>query len=129
MGLKVALAARLSPFLSRQLYVVPLFCLYTAATEIYTLSLHVALPILESKVPSELEQLLVEQTSKVTLPVSWLSPSREDAGSAGAAGFSRPPSAWLTRLGVDGLTLVVLLVIEAFASLAGAPALPVARTV
>src|SRR5437588_9627073 len=127
MGLKVALAARLSPFLSRQLYVVPLFCLYTAATEIYTLSLHVALPILESKVPSELEQLLVEQTSKVTLPVSWLSPSRNVAVRVGVAVFRRAASAGLSREGVSSVAQAVCVVVSR--PLAVAAALPVARAV
>src|SRR5947208_1249416 len=85
------------------------------------------LVLVKSKVPSELEQLLVEQTSKVTLPVSWLSPSRNVAVSVGVAEFKRAASAGLTNVGVLGATFVVLLVIEAFASVAVAAALPVAR--
>src|SRR2546427_2350537 len=42
-----------------------------------------------SKVPSELEQLLVVQTSKVTLPVSWLSGSLKVAVRVGVAVLRR----------------------------------------
>ena len=83
----------------------------------------------ESKVPSELEQLLVEQTSKVTLPVSWVSGSMNVAVSVGVAVLSRAVSAGLTSVGVDGAAFVVLLVIEALASVAVAAGLPVASAV
>ncbi len=65
---------------------------------------------MESKVPSELEQLLVEQTSKVTLPVSTLSGSAKVAVSVGVEVLSRAASAGDTSAGVDGVTLPVLFV-------------------
>ena len=77
--------------------------------------------------PSELEQLLVEQTSKVTFPVSWPSPSRNVAVRAGVAVFSRAASAGLTRLGVFGVALAVLFVTPI--PVAVAAGLPVARAV
>ena len=55
--------------------------------------------MVESKVPSELEQLLVEQTSKVTLPVSCVSASGKVAVSVGVAVLSRAVSAGPTRPG------------------------------
>src|SRR2546427_2551054 len=76
-----------------------------------------------SKVPSELEQLLVEQTSKVTLPVSWLSGSPKVAVSIGVAVLKRVPSAGETSVGVEGETLAVLFVTAT--PLALAAALPV----
>src|SRR5438309_8258655 len=85
--------------------------------------------LVESKVPSELEQLLVVQTSKVTLPVSWVSGSLKVAVSVGVAAFTRAASAGLTSVGVDGETFVVELVIEALRSVAVAAALPVASAV
>src|SRR5438046_10699108 len=54
------------------------------------------------RVPCRSEQLLVEQTSKVTLPVSWLSGSMKVAVRVGVAVFRRAASAGLTRVGVDG---------------------------
>src|SRR5206468_4584800 len=64
----------------------------------------------ESKVPSELVQLLVEQTSKVTLPVSTLSGSLKVAVSVGVEVFRRDPSAGETSVGVVGAAFVVLFV-------------------
>jgi len=49
------------------------------------------LVVVESKVPSELEQLLVVQTSKVTLPVSCVSASRNFAVSVGVVVLVRDP--------------------------------------
>src|SRR2546421_12838244 len=83
----------------------------------------------ESKGPSELEQLLVVQTSKVTLPVSCVSASRKVAVRVGVAVLTRAASAGLTRVGVEALRLDVLLVIEALFSVAVAAALPVASAV
>src|SRR6266566_2672682 len=82
--------------------------------------------LLESKVPSELEQLLVVHTSNVTFPVSCESESRNVAVSVGVALFRRAVSAGLTSVGVDGGTLVVLFVIDAFSSVAVTAGLPVA---
>src|SRR5207248_7098148 len=81
--------------------------------------------LVESKVPSELEQLLVEQTSKLTLPVSWVSLSRNFVVSVGVMLFRRAPAAGLTGVGVDGETFVVEFVIDALVSVAVAAALPV----
>src|SRR5438034_11669957 len=67
------------------------------------------LPV-ESKVPSELEQLLVEQTSKVTLPVSFASGSPKVAVRVGVEVLRRAPSAGDTSAGVDGATFEVLFV-------------------
>ena len=83
--------------------------------------------LVESKVPSELEQLLVEQTSNVTLPMSFVSGSLKVAVSVGVAVFTRVASAGLTRVGVDGLTFAVLLV--TLTPLAPAAGLPVASAV
>ena len=74
------------------------------------------LVFVESKVPSELEQLAVEQTSKVTLPVSFVSGSLKVAVSVGVAELRRVPSAGETSAGVLGATFVVLLVIDALSS-------------
>src|SRR6266516_760449 len=68
------------------------------------------LVLVESKVPSELEQLLVVQTSKVTFPVSTLSGSLKVAVRVGVEVFSRAPSAGETSAGVDGATFEVLFV-------------------
>ena len=84
---------------------------------------------MESKVPSELEQLLVVQTSKVTLPVSWVSGSPKVAVSVGVVVLSRIASAGPTSVGVDGGAFAVLFVIDAFVSVAVAAALPVASAV
>src|SRR5437870_12899523 len=97
---------------------VPLARLKPAGTAAEPLALTARLVLVESKVPSELEQLLVEQTSKVTLPVSWLSLSRNVAVSVGVAEFKRAASPGLTNVGVPGATFVVLLVIEALVSVA-----------
>ena len=51
------------------------------------------LVLLESKLPSELEQLLVVQTSKVTLPVSCVSGSLKVAVRVGVVVFRRAASA------------------------------------
>src|SRR5438034_4456209 len=67
------------------------------------------LPV-ESKVPSELEQLLVEQISKVTLPVSWLSGSAKVAVRVGVVVLKRAPSAGETSVAADGATFEVLFV-------------------
>src|SRR5438067_12543434 len=83
------------------------------------------LVLVESKVPSELEQLLVEQTSKVTLPVSWLSGSLKVAVSVGVAVFSCAASVGVTSVGAFGAAFDVLFVIDALFSVAVAPALPV----
>src|SRR2546429_681062 len=77
----------------------------------------------ESKGPSELEQLLVEPTSKGTLPVSWLSGSSKVAVSVGVEVLRRVPSAGETSAGVEGATLAVLLVTAR--PIADAAALPV----
>src|SRR5438128_2441712 len=85
------------------------------------------------KVPCELEQLLVVQTSKVTLPVSWLSASLKVAVSVGVVVLRRAASAGETSAGVEGAALVVLLVIEALVSVAVTEAFPgvsaVSRTI
>src|SRR5439155_25199224 len=83
--------------------------------------------LLESKVPSELEQLLVVHTSNVTLPVSCESESRNVAVSVGVALFRRAVSAGLTRVGRSEERRVGKEVIEALLSVAVAAALPVAR--
>ena len=74
--------------------------------------------LLESKVPRELEQLLVEQTSKVTLPESFESGSRKVAVSVGVAVLSRAASAGPTEVGVEGAAFAVLFVIDALLSVA-----------
>src|SRR2546428_10109556 len=56
----------------------------------------------ESKVPRELEQLLVVQTSKVTLPVSWLSGSLKVAVRVGVAVLRRAASAGGKSAGGSG---------------------------
>src|SRR5438128_9621608 len=60
------------------------------------------------KVPCELEQLLVVQTSKVTLPVSWVSASLKVAVSVGVVVFRRAASAGETSAGVEGAAFAVL---------------------
>src|SRR2546427_5797095 len=80
-----------------------------------------------SKVPSELERLLVVQTSKVTLPVSWLSGSLKVAVSVGVGELIDTASAGETSAGAEGETLAVLLV--AALPLAVAAGLPVGRAV
>ena len=84
---------------------------------------------MESKVPSELEQLLVVQTSKMTLPVSCESGSAKVAVNVGVAVLSREASAGPTSVGVDGDAFAVLLAIDALLSVAVAAALPVASAV
>ena len=91
------------------------------------LALTARLVLVESKVPRELEQLLVEQTSKVTLPVSWLSPSRNVAVSVGVCEPTTLASAGLTSVGEVGVAFAVLLVTPI--PLAVAAGLPVARAV
>src|SRR5205823_2389936 len=71
------------------------------------------LVLVESEVPSEVEQLLVAQTSKVTLPVSWLSGSEKVAVSVGVAVFGCAASAGVTSVGAFGVALVVLLLMVA----------------
>src|SRR3989442_15370084 len=63
-----------------------------------------------SKVPSELEQLLVMQISEVTLPVSWLSGSLKVAVRVGVAVLRRAASAGGRSAGVEGATFAGLLV-------------------
>ena len=71
--------------------------------------------LVESKVPSELEQLLVEQTSNVTLPVSFASGSSNVAVSVGVMVFKRTPPPGPTSTGAGGAAFAVLFVIEPFA--------------
>src|SRR5437588_11073671 len=71
--------------------------------------------LVESKVPSELEQLLVEQTSNVTLPVSFASGSSKVAVSVGVMEFKRTPPPGPTSTGEVGAPFAVLFVIEPFA--------------
>ncbi len=85
------------------------------------------LVFVESKVPMELEQLLVEQISKVSLPVSCVSGSLKVAVSVGVVVLSLPVSAGETSAGVEGEAFVVLLAIEALFSVAVLDALPVVR--
>jgi len=85
--------------------------------------------LVESKVPSEVEQLLVVQTSKVTLPVSCVSGSRNFAVRVGVVLFRRAASAGLTRVRRRGAGVVVLFVMDAFGSVAVAAGLPVASAV
>jgi len=73
--------------------------------------------------------LLVVQTSKVTLPVSCVSGSRNVAVRVGVVVLSRTASAGPTSVGVDGDAFVVLLVIDAFVTVAVAAALPLASAV
>ena len=84
----------------------PLARLKPAGTAALPLALTASVVLVESKVPSELEQLLVVQTSKVTLPVSWVSGSLNVAVSVGVAVLSRAVSAGLTSAGVEGATFV-----------------------
>ena len=93
------------------------------------MALTARLVLVESKVPSELEQLLVVQTSKVTLPVSYESGSRNFAVSVGVVVLRRAASAGPTKVGVDGEAFVVLLVIDALSRVAVDAALPVASAV
>ncbi len=85
------------------------------------------LVLVESKVPSELEQLLFEQTSKVSLPVSCVSGSVKVAVSVGVVALSLPVSAGETIAGVLGERFAVLLV--AARPLAVTAGLPDARAV
>ena len=62
------------------------------------------------KVPSELEQLLVEHTSKVTLPVSLGSGSLKVPLSVGVAELTKTPFAGVPREGVVGATFAELFV-------------------
>src|SRR2546427_5523730 len=77
-----------------------------------------------SKVPSELEQLLVEQTSKVTLPVSSVSGSLNVAVRDGARVPTTLAPAAQAGVWLDGVAFDVLLVIDALASVAVAAAVP-----
>src|SRR3954453_8399517 len=79
----------------------------------------------ESKLPSEVEQLLVEQISKVTFPVSLTSGSPNVAVRVGVAVLRRVPSAGETRAGVVGAISVVLFVMDAFVSVPPPAGLPV----
>src|SRR3954447_14590290 len=78
----------------------------------------------ESKVPTDVEQLLVEQTSKVILPVSFTSGSLNVAVSVGVAVFRRVPSAGETRAGVLGATSAVLFAMNAFVGVPPSPGFP-----
>src|SRR5207253_9816076 len=70
--------------------------------------------LVESKAPSELGQLLVEQTSNVTLPVSFASGSSNVAVSVGVMVFKRTPPPGPTSIGAVGAVFAVLFVIEPF---------------
>src|SRR5438309_6983297 len=85
--------------------------------------------LVESKLPSELEQLLVEQTSKVTLPVSCESWSRKVAVNVGVAVFRRAASGGRRQAGVDCDSFADVFVTDLLTSVAVAAALPVARAV
>src|SRR3954451_8785736 len=80
--------------------------------------------LVESKVPSELEQLLVVHTSKVTLPLSCESGSPKLALRVGVVVLRRAVSEGLTSVGVDGEAFVVLFVIEALPSMSVTDAFP-----
>src|SRR5205807_4207847 len=108
---------------------VPFARLKPAGTAALPLALTARVVLVESKVPSELEQLLVVQTSKVILRVSCVSGSRNVAVSAGVAVFRAAALAGVTSVGVEGEASVVELVIEALVSVAVAAALPVASAV
>src|SRR5207248_11656359 len=71
--------------------------------------------LVESKVPSELEQLLVEQTSNLTLPVSFASGSSNVAVSVGVMVFKRTPPPGPASTGAGGAAFDVLFVIEPLA--------------
>ncbi len=83
----------------------------------------------ESKLPRELEQLLVEQSSKVMWPASFGSGSAKVAVRAGVAESTKTPSAGVTSAGVFGAIDAVPFVIEPFASEPVAAALPVGAVV
>jgi hypothetical protein len=85
--------------------------------------------LLESNVPSELEQLLVVQTSNVTFPVSCVSASLKVAVSVGVVVLSCTASAGETRAGVDGEAFDVLFVMDALLSVAVLDAFPVVSAV
>jgi hypothetical protein len=77
-------------------------------------------------VPSEVEQLLAEHTSKVALPVSLGSGSLKVALRVGVVELMNTASAGEPSAGVVGARSAVLFVIEALPSVAVAAALPVA---
>ena len=79
----------------------PLTRLKPAGTAPEPLALTASVVLVESKVPSEVEQLLVVQTSNVTFPVSWVSGSVNVAVRVGVTVFRRAVSAGLTRLGAE----------------------------
>jgi hypothetical protein len=79
----------------------------------------------ESKVPSDVEQLLVEQTSNVIFPVSFGSGSLKVAVSVGVYEPTLFVSPGLTRTGMFGPVFAVLFVMKALASEAVTAALPV----
>ena len=85
--------------------------------------------LVESNVPSELEQLLVVQTSKVSLPVSFESGSLNVAVRFGVCVPTVPASAGLTSAGELGPAFAVPFVIEPVASEAVAAAFPLGGAV
>src|SRR5205823_12501117 len=80
-------------------------------------------------VPSELEQLLDRKSAEEGKSVYWGWRSRNVAVRLGVVVLSRAVSAGATSVGVDGDAFTVLLVIDAFVSVAVAAALPVASAV
>src|SRR5437762_2595821 len=83
----------------------------------------------ESKVSTTLEQLLVAQSWKVIVPVSWPSGSANAALSVGVKDVRIAPPAGEPSDGVDGDWFAVPFVICAFASEAVAAALPAGTAV
>ena len=75
--------------------------------------------------PSDVEQLLVEQTSNVIFPVSFTSGSPKVAVSVGVCEPTLLPSFGVTRVGMLGAAFAVLFVIDALPSVAVTAALPV----
>src|SRR3989442_7046365 len=73
------------------------------------------------------EQLLVVQTSKVTLPVSWLSASLKVAVRVGVAVLRWAASAGETSAGVEGAALGAVLVTAEFLTGPDTEALPRVR--
>src|SRR5438132_7346902 len=78
----------------------------------------------ESNVSTTLEQLLVAQSWKVIVPVSWVSGSENVALSVGESVATVVPSAGAPSDGVDGERFAVPFVICAFGSEPVAAALP-----
>jgi hypothetical protein len=78
-------------------------------------------------VPSELEQSLAAQTSKLMWPASFGSGSSNVAVRSGVAESTKAPSAGVTSEGSSGAMFAVLFVIEMSPSEPVAAALPVGR--